>query len=60
MSKGNTKILIVGAGRGGIALIEFFQWSQTVTICGIVDINAKAPGIKMAKKLNIKNPEKIK
>lgn len=50
---GKTKILIVGAGKGGKALIELFYASQTVDIVGVVDINRAAPGIQLAEKLNI-------
>ena len=48
-----TKILIVGAGKGGTALIELFSESETIDIIGVVDVNQDAPGIKLAKELNI-------
>lgn len=48
-----TNILIVGAGKGGKALIEIFTESETVNIIGVVDINQDSPGIKLAKELNI-------
>lgn len=48
-----TKILIVGAGKGGKALIELFFGSRTVDIIGVADTNQEAPGIKLAKELNI-------
>ncbi|MEW6214371.1 MAG: PAS domain S-box protein [Nitrospirota bacterium] len=53
MAEDKTNILIVGAGKGGGALIELFYKSGTVNIMGVVDINADAPGIKLAKELNI-------
>jgi len=46
-------ILIVGAGRGGQALIEMLHESEMVNILGIVDVNAEAPGVALAKKLGI-------
>lgn len=48
-----TKMFIVGAGKGGKALIELFSESETIDIIGVVDINQDAPGIKLAKELNI-------
>jgi signal transduction histidine kinase len=51
-------ILIVGAGKGGKALLEVFLPKGSVppreiNIVGVVDIDEKAPGIKLAKKLGI-------
>ena len=46
-------ILIIGAGKGGTALIELFSTSETVKIIGVVDTDKDAPGIKMAEKLGI-------
>jgi len=48
-----TKILIVGAGKGSIFLIDLFSESKSVKIVGVVDINKKAPGILLAKKSGI-------
>lgn len=48
-----THILIVGGGTGGTALIELFSKSTAVNILGVVDINPKAPGLKLARVLNI-------
>ncbi|MGB3081654.1 MAG: ATP-binding protein, partial [Candidatus Omnitrophota bacterium] len=48
-----TNILIVGAGKGGLALIDAFHESETVNILGIVDTNANAPAFEPAKVLNI-------
>ncbi|MFA6280911.1 MAG: PAS domain S-box protein [Candidatus Omnitrophota bacterium] len=48
-----TKIFIVGAGKGGRALIELFFKSETIEIIGVVDINEDVPGMKLARELNI-------
>jgi PAS domain S-box-containing protein len=53
MSEGTTNILVVGAGKGGSLLTNSFHKSETVNILGVVDINADAPGIKLAKELGI-------
>lgn len=53
MPEGTTNILIVGAGKGGSLLTNFFHKSKKVNILGVVDINAEAPGIKLAKELGI-------
>lgn len=42
-------VLIVGAGRGGSALLEMFQEDNLVEVIAIVDSNPAAPGIKLAK-----------
>jgi len=48
-----TNILIVGAGKGGKALINLFYKRETINILGVIDIKDDAPGIKLAKKLGI-------
>ncbi len=53
MSDGKINIIIVGAGKGGSLLTDLFYKSETVNILGIVDINADAPGIRLAKELGI-------
>lgn len=47
------RVLLVGAGRGGTSLLQFLQDERNVKIVGVVDINPKAPGIKLANKLGI-------
>ncbi|MDD5568030.1 MAG: ATP-binding protein [Candidatus Omnitrophica bacterium] len=47
------KILIIGAGKCGRALVELFSKIEKITIIGVVDFNQDAPGIKLAKTLNI-------
>jgi PAS domain S-box-containing protein len=45
------KIMIVGAGKGGTALLEIFK--QTAKVVAVIDINPGAPGIAAAKKAGI-------
>jgi predicted homoserine dehydrogenase-like protein len=42
------KIIILGAGTGGTALIDLFSRSSGVEIVGVADINPNAPGLKKA------------
>src|SRR5712664_1127000 len=48
-----TKVAIVGAGKGGRALLEMFAGDPTVTILGVGDVNPWAPGLELARRLNI-------
>ena len=48
-----TRVVIVGAGKGGRALLEMFSGDPTVTIVGVVDVNPWAPGLELARRLNI-------
>ena len=48
-----TKVVIVGAGKGGRALLEMFTGDPTVTILGVADVNPWAPGLELARRLNI-------
>lgn len=48
-----TKVMILGAGQGGISLVEIFFNDPLVQIVGVADINMKAPGIRLAKRLKI-------
>jgi diguanylate cyclase (GGDEF)-like protein/PAS domain S-box-containing protein len=41
-------VLIIGAGRGGTALLEMFMADSLVDVVGMADTDAGAPGIKMA------------
>jgi two-component system sensor histidine kinase DegS len=49
-----TMVAIIGAGRGGKALMEIFAKDPLVQIIGIAEINSKAEGLKLAKRLKIK------
>jgi diguanylate cyclase (GGDEF)-like protein/PAS domain S-box-containing protein len=46
-------VLIVGAGRGGSALLEMFIADNLVKVVAIADTDAEAPGIKLAKQHGI-------
>ena len=46
-------ILIIGAGRGGSALLEMFMEDNLVRVIAIADTNPNAPGILLAKHLGI-------
>lgn len=50
---------IVGAGKGGSALIETLSDFDNIKIEGIADINHKAPGLKLAIKKGIKCFESV-
>lgn len=45
------KIMIVGAGKGGSAILDIFK--QTEDIVAVIDINPEAPGIVAAKNAGI-------
>jgi len=47
------KVLIVGAGKGGSALINLFKDTGIVEIVGVVDIDMRAPGVLLAKNFDI-------
>src|SRR5919108_1993096 len=48
-----THVGIIGAGRGGTALMEIFARDPLVEVVGVAEINPKALGIKLARKLKI-------
>jgi len=48
-----TMVAIIGAGRGGTALMEIFAQDPLVQIVGIAEVNVKAPGVKLARRLAI-------
>lgn len=45
--------MIIGAGRGGYALLEMFMADSLVEVIAIVDTNPDAPGIKLAESCGI-------
>ena len=47
------RIAIVGAGRGGTALLEVLHQIRTIQIVGIADQNPSAPGLTRAQELNV-------
>ncbi|MDP2144941.1 MAG: diguanylate cyclase [Gallionella sp.] len=46
-------VLIIGAGRGGSALLEMFIEDNLVNVIGIADTSPDAPGMQLAKRLGI-------
>jgi len=46
-------VLIIGAGRGGAALLEMFLEDSLVKVIAVADKDAEAPGIKLAKEHKI-------
>lgn len=46
-------VLIVGAGRGGTALLEMFMEDALVNVLAVVDPDPATPGIKLASSLGI-------
>ncbi|HEY6639495.1 MAG TPA: Gfo/Idh/MocA family oxidoreductase, partial [Nitrospiraceae bacterium] len=49
----STHVAIIGAGRGGTALMEIFATDPLVKIVCVAEIQANAPGILLAKRLGI-------
>lgn len=48
-----TKVAILGAGRGGTALLELLHQIRTIEIVGIADRNPAAPGLRRARELHV-------
>jgi two-component system, NtrC family, sensor kinase len=48
-----TKVAILGAGRGGHALLDLLHHIPSIEIVGIVDCKADAPGLQRARELQI-------
>ncbi|MGG4041485.1 sigma 54-interacting transcriptional regulator [Bacillus smithii] len=48
------KVLIVGAGRGGMTILKFLRETALFQIAAIVDIHENAPGMKLARKMGIR------
>lgn len=46
-------VVIIGAGRGGTALLEMFTADNLVTVIAIADTNPEAPGLQLAKTFGI-------
>ncbi len=50
---GATHVVIIGAGRGGTALMEIFATDPLVRIVGVAEVNPQAPGLGLARRLKI-------
>lgn len=46
-------VLIIGGGRRGKGILEIFKEEPSIKIVGVVDLKDNAPGIHLAKNLNI-------
>src|SRR3989337_494514 len=47
------KVLLIGAGKGGSALLPILQEDKEIEIAGVVDNNPQAEGLKIARQYNI-------
>ncbi|HEV8243871.1 MAG TPA: ATP-binding protein [Nitrospirales bacterium] len=52
-SPATIRVVILGAGKGGTALLELFTRSPDVQVVGIADSNPEAPGLHLARNLGI-------
>ena len=52
-SASSTHVAIIGAGCGGTALMEIFAKDPLVQIVGVAEINPKASGVALARRLGI-------
>ena len=59
MDRSPTKVAIVGAGKGGIALLELLHQIPDVDIVGITDKDPAAPGLQRARDLSIHVTEQV-
>lgn len=48
-----TRVILVGAGSGGKALVELFRKDPTVEIAGVADKDESAPGLLLARELGL-------
>src|SRR5687768_7298042 len=50
---GVTHVAIIGAGRGGAALLEMYANAPPVDIVAVTEIDASAPGLRLAKRFKM-------
>ncbi|MBI4562309.1 MAG: GAF domain-containing protein, partial [Candidatus Rokubacteria bacterium] len=48
-----TRVAVVGAGKGGTALIQLLRESSGVRIVAVADVNAEAPGLELARERGV-------
>lgn len=48
-----TRIIVIGAGKGGKALLDLFRSDPTIEIAGVADKNERAPGMLLARELGL-------
>lgn len=49
------RVLVIGAGRGGTAMLELFSADSSIQIVGVVDSNSNAPALQIAAKLGVEH-----
>ncbi|MBI3808912.1 MAG: GHKL domain-containing protein [Nitrospirae bacterium] len=54
ISPSTIRVIIVGGGKGGTALIELLSRSPNVEFVGMADINPEAPGLRLARNLGVR------
>ncbi|WP_298159994.1 diguanylate cyclase [Ferrovum sp.] len=47
------RILVIGAGRGGLAMLDLFREDPMINIIGIIDTDPQAPALEIARKHGI-------
>lgn len=47
------RLVLIGAGKGGAALLSTFSEYEDVSVVGVADANGDAEGMKLARELNI-------
>ncbi len=55
-----TRVAILGAGRGGTALLDLLHQMPSIVIAGITDVDPEAPGLQRARDLRIPIVEQAK
>lgn len=53
MARKRLKVVIIGAGKGGRAILEILKDDPSMKILGVADINPSAEGFEVARKLHI-------
>jgi len=48
-----SSVVILGAGKGGTALLDLLHRDPAVTVVAVCDVNPQAPGMKLARSLGI-------
>lgn len=54
-SPGSQRVLVIGAGRGGTAVLDLFLADPLIEIVGVIDANPEAPALAIAAKHGIRN-----